>query len=466
MESKKKELLKNTLIIFLGKISTQFLAFFLLPLYTRYLVTDDYGTIDLLLTYITLLVPIISIEIEMGAFRFLIEARDDDEKKSEVILNSFSILKKVAILFLLIYCIILFLFKSKYSLFVGICIFSMMLSNLVLQIARGLGKNLLYSVASFLTGLINISFNIILIVMLKKSAISILISTFISNFVCFIFLFVKLDLISSIKNGKDNKDLQKKILKFSLPLVPNTISWWLINASDRTIVSIILGVSANGIYAISTKFSSIISSFLNIFNMSWTESASLHIDDEDCNDYFSSINDSILRLFSGICILIIAFMPILFRILIDSKYHEAYMYIPINILASFFSCMISIYSSIYVAKKMTKQVATTSIMAAFINIIVDILLIRYIGLFAASISSAVAYIIMVIYRSIDLKKYVKIKYNLKNIIIIIVGFFITITLYYNNNLYFQIFNYVFAIMYTLLFNIYIIKSILKKILKK
>lgn len=466
MENKKIELLKNTLIIFMGKISTQFLAFFLLPLYTKYLITDDYGAVDLLLTYITLLVPVISIEIEMGAFRFLIEARKDSKKVSNVIYNSFSLLGKIIIIFIFAFMFVSIFYKIKYSFFAFLCVLTMMLSNLVMQMARGLGKNIQYSIASFVTGFVNIVINILLIVLLKRSADSILIATFISNFICFLYLFWKLDLMNYLKFGMNDKKLQEKIIKFSFPLVPNTISWWLINASDRTIVSLMLGLSSNGIYAVSTKFSSIISSFLNIFNLSWTESASLHINDEDCSDYFSSVNDAILRLFSAICIGVIAFMPLLFNWLIDSKYEEAYIYIPINILASFFSCMVSIYSSIYVAKKMTKQVASTSIIAAIINIAVDLLLIRYIGLFAASISTAVAYIIMTIYRSIDLKKYVKIKYNFGHIIVIVMGFCITICLYYCNSVYTKIINFIFAILYFVIVSFDIFKKFVNKIIRK
>ena len=52
--SKKKDFIKNTLILFIGKFATQFTSFLLLPLYTHYLLTDDYGWVDFLQTYITL----------------------------------------------------------------------------------------------------------------------------------------------------------------------------------------------------------------------------------------------------------------------------------------------------------------------------------------------------------------------------------------------------------------------------
>lgn len=464
--SKNRELIKNTVIIFLGKISTQFLSFFLLPLYTAYLESSQYGMVDLILTYVTLIVPVLTLEIEMGTFRFLVDNRDNNQEIANIVLNSFKIILFISTTFIGIYIVIINIFKFQYCLLIGLCIFFMMMSNFLLQICRGLGKNIDYSISCFLTGISNILINIILIIFLKKSAESILIASFISNFICSIYLFIKLEILKFLKIGVKRPNLCNEIIKYSWPLVPNAISWWIINASDRTIISLFLSVGSNGIYAISTKFSSIISSFLNVFNLSWTESASLHINDQDRDIFFSAVNDTILRLFSAVCICLISFMPILFKIFIDESYIEAYKYIPINIVATFFSCIVSIYSSIYIAQKKTKQVASTSFFAAIINLLIDLILIKYIGLFAASISTAIAYITMAIYRGVDLRKCVKIKYNVLHLILILLSFTINIFVYYQSGIVYRMFNYIFAIIYLFTFNFDILNKILHKNLKK
>lgn len=464
--NKKKELVKNTFIIFLGKFSTQFLTFFLLPLYTKFLDSSDYGTIDLIMTYVTLFVPIITIQYEMGTFRYLIDNRKNKTKQYEIIYNSLTFFLRLIVFCLMISIVISLFIDIKNFYLIIFCIISMMLSNLFMQIARGLGKNIDYSISCFLIGLMNIIFNIILIIPLKMGGTSILISSGISNLVGTLFLFVRLMLFKCIKREYKNKEVSRKILKYSWPLVPNTISWWLINASDRTIVTWLISSAANGIYSISTKFSAIISSILNIFNLSWTESASLHIDDDDRDEFFSGVNDQILRLMSSMCILLIAFMPILFIIFINKKYIAAYQYIPINIVASFFNCIVSVYSSIYVAKKMTKQVAMTSFLAAVINIGVDFYLIKFIGLYAASISTAVAYIVMAIYRSIDLRKFVKIKYDKKLILIIVIFFITSILFYYQDNVFFKIINMFIAIVYLIVINRHLLFAVKKKIIRK
>ena len=72
--TKGKELAKNTMIIVVGKVCTQFISFFLLPLYTSYLNTADYGNVDLINTYINLLIPIVTLQLENAVFRFLIDS--------------------------------------------------------------------------------------------------------------------------------------------------------------------------------------------------------------------------------------------------------------------------------------------------------------------------------------------------------------------------------------------------------
>lgn len=464
--NRSKELLKNTIIIFAGKFSTQFLNFLLLPIFTNFLANEEYGTIDLIITYLTLLVPIVTLQIESGTFRFLIDNRNNRNKCCDILKSSFKIILKAFLFILCLSVVLLCFYRSKLLLISVACIFAMIISNYFLQVARGFGKNNHYSICSIIIGVSNIIFNYIFIIKMHVGGIGILYSTFISNSIGILYLIFMLDFIRMYVEGNNDVKLQKQIISFSWPLVPNTISWWLINTSDRTIVTIFLGAGANGIYAISTKFSSIISSLITIFSLSWTESASLHINDNDVSIFFSKINDSILRISSSICLFLLSFMPIIFTIFIGPDYYEAYKYIPINIIASFFSCFVSIYSSIYIAKKMTKKVASTSFMAASINIVVDLLLIRYVGLFAASISSAVAYIIMSLYRAYDLRKYVKIKYDVKLLIFIVIDFLIVILLYYLNNKYLNYISIIISIISIVYMNMYFIKIAINKIFQK
>ena len=82
--SRIKDLTKNTLIITIGRISTQFITFLLLPLYTSLLSTEEYGTVDLITTLVQLIIPITSLMIDQGVFRYLLNCKDEKSIKKIV----------------------------------------------------------------------------------------------------------------------------------------------------------------------------------------------------------------------------------------------------------------------------------------------------------------------------------------------------------------------------------------------
>ena len=251
---------------------------------------------------------------------------------------------------------------------------------------------------------------------------------------------------------KKDKSLIKEMYKYSIPLVPNGISWWIVNVSDRTIITAVMGAAANGIYAVSNKFPTILSSLLGIFNLSWSESAALHINSPDRDQFFSDISNTITKLFSCLGVGMIACMPFVFPLLVNKSYDEAYYYIPILVLGSVFNVVICLYSAVYIAKKMTKQVAMISIIGAVINIVINVGLIHFIGLFAASLSTAVSYLVMMIYRHFDLKKYINITYEKGLLIKTILIFTFAIIIYYQRNLYLDVLSLIVVIIYSICMN--------------
>ena len=85
--NRNNEFIKNTIILLLGKFTTQFMSLLLLPIYTHYLLTEEYGAVDLLQTYITLFVPILTLKVDSASFRFLIDNRYKEKEKNIIINN-------------------------------------------------------------------------------------------------------------------------------------------------------------------------------------------------------------------------------------------------------------------------------------------------------------------------------------------------------------------------------------------
>ena len=460
---KNKELIKNTFVIFLGKFCTQFISFLLVPIYTHYIFTNDYGYIDLVQSYMTLLVPILILRFDSGVFRFLIDERKNEDGKKNIISSTLFFLITQIVIFTIIFLIINKFVNIRLGISILLATISMAISNILLQISRGIGDNIGYSISSIIAGIITIALNVIFIVIIKKDISYILHATTIANLICSLFLICRNKIYNFFSKDNINKTKFKEMLVYSLPMIPDGLSWWIINVSDRSIISLIMGTSFNGIYAVSSKFSNILSSFFQIFNMSWQESASLHIKDKDKEVFFNNVLNEMYKIFYSLCLIIMVFIPIVFKIMIGEEYKIAMKYIPYLLYGNLFSAIANLIGGVYIAEKNTKSVARTTMMTAVINLVINLIFINKIGLLASAISTLISYIALVIYRYFDVRRYIKMKLNKKIVIITTIYFIFSSILYYNEKIVLNIF---LACIFCFLLNKKEIINTLKKILRK
>ena len=464
--SRSKEYLKNTIILLIGKFVTQFMTFILMPLYTHCLITSDYGVIDVIQTYISLLIPIITLRFDSAVFRFLIDERENEDGQIKIISNVLILIFIQMILFSIVFIFINSIVKINYGLLILANVPAIMLSNILLQVIRGFGRTKDYSIACIITGIITLVANIVLIIVFHSNAGSILISSTLANLACSLFIFIKLKLYKFIKINKFNLDTLKELVKFSLPMIPNSLSWWIVNVSDRTIISIVIGLAANGIYTVSCKFSNLLNSIFTIFNMSWQEMASIHINDKDRDEFFSTMINQILMFFMSLSLIILAFIPIAFNIIIGQNYYKANNYIPILLFANIFNVFLNLLGAIYLAKKETKKLANTTMISAVINIIINIVFIKKFGLYATSFSTLIAYLGTLIYRIRDVQKYVKFKLDFKRFIISMTLFGLVSISYYINIMFINYITFILTFVLLIVLNKKIIEQFMKGIKNK
>ena len=312
--SRQKDLAKNTAILTVGKVCTQCISFFLLPLYTAILSAEDYGTFDLFVTYATLLLPLINWQLDQGLFRFMLDYRGnkDEQKKlfSTLLLSSTAQNIIYVILFI---CIEPFL-KIENAYFLLLYVVLQVYNALFLQFVRGLGYSIKYTIASFISASATTVLNVIALVFLRMGLQGLFVSTLTAQLLTLIYLVVSSRSWEyfSLKNARIGTF--KKVGTYSIPLIPNNLAWWVVNASDRTIISHVLGTAANGIYSVANKFPNVFINFYNILNLSWTETVSLHYNDEDRDEFLTDTMTSLVKLFVAACLGIVACMPFVYQI--------------------------------------------------------------------------------------------------------------------------------------------------------
>lgn len=408
IDNRKKQLAKNTLILSIGTLSSKVFSFFLLPLYTNVLTTEDYGNIDVLQTIINLAVPIVTLQLSGALFRFIIDAKEDIEK-GEIVSTSFFISALNILLFFMSSLIGNKLFQIEPW---GLFIFSFITTAIYLMmqnLARGFGDNITYSICSFVTVLISLILNIVLILCVGLKGESILISLIISNSVAIIIICVREKIWRYFSIRYFSWKRLGQMLNYSLPLIPNAISWWIANASDRLMISFFLGSSFNGIYAAANKIPTIYTTVYNVFNLAWTESVSRIQLDSDKEHFINEMLENSYKFFGCICLGIISCMSVFFNFLIGSDYNSAYPHVYILMLAIFVNSLCSMYGGVFTGYMKSKSIGVTTVIGAVVNIILNFVFMKKLGLYAASISTLIAYLVIFLLRVYETNKFISIK---------------------------------------------------------
>ncbi len=427
--NREKDLVKNTVIYAIGNLLSKCLSFVLLPFYTAYFTTSDYGYFDFITTTVALVIPIVTFDICDGMYRFLLDV-DSDEERHKIITNALIILILNLVVSNFTYILFIHFVKIQFGLAILIMTDISVIYTIWAQIARGYKKNVEYSISGVLVTFIMLFLNIVLVLFTNLRVEALILATLISNFIVLIYLEYKLRVLCSVKIRMEDTKLIKKLIKYSCPLIANLISWWVMNVSDRFILKYFMGMSANGIYAIANKFPTMFVMFSTIFNLAWQESAITEYESKDRDNFYTKMFNAYMIFGFTACILLIAFTKLIMIFMINKRFGVAWRYVPFLYLGALFSAFSSFYGVGYQSSKKTKGAFCTSILGAIFNIVFNIFMVPILGIQAASLSTMLAFLIMWIARIYETRKYFKIDLNKKNILSLTVITTIYVILYY------------------------------------
>ncbi|NCC01708.1 MAG: hypothetical protein EOM34_13730 [Clostridia bacterium] len=417
-EKRNKRLIKNSFILGFGTLIPKIIAILVLPILTTYLTTEEYGNYDLILSATSLIVPVITLQIQQAVFRFLLASSDTSEKE-EYISTSLTYIIVASIITIPITLATGFLLELDLVVNAAMCVLvaGESLYLLLGQVLRGIGKNINYSLGVIVYACVNAVLLIILVLVMRMGLLGVVIATsaaYAISAVAMLFIVLR-----EYKIGKVHRKLGvlKQLLAFSAPIVPSSISLWVVNLSDRLIIVYYLGAAANGIYSVANKIPALYSTAYNIFNLSWTEMAAQVADAEKKPEvYYSELFEKLFSFLIGVMLVIIAGSPLFYKIFVNEQYYLSYYQTAILFFGVFFNSLVMYYAGIYIALKKTKQVGYSSLVGAVLNAVINLALVSRIGLYAASISTMVSYLIIALYRAIDINRFIKIKYNFLQII--------------------------------------------------
>ncbi|MHA3802280.1 lipopolysaccharide biosynthesis protein [Limosilactobacillus fermentum] len=411
--NKYKYLIKNAGLLTISSFSTKLLSFFLVPLYTSVLTTEQYGTYDLFNTTIGLLVPILTIDIQDAVLRF---AMDKDVEKRSVLSIGLKYVF-VSSLVVTIVVIINYIFPivrvlKDFSLEFLLLYALTSTVGVISFFARGIGNIKEISISGVLSSAATIIANILFLLVFKWGLLGYFYATFLGLALQVIYLVLTIK-VPTRPTESNSRSLREQMIQYSGPMVANAIAWWVNSASDRYIVIFFKGLAVNGIYSVSYKIPTIINVVLSIFGQAWSLSSVKEFDEKDTNHFFINMYNVYNFVLVVSCSLLIILDKVIASVLFADQFYVAWKFVPFLLISTVFSGMSQYISGLFTALKMSGIFARTSVVSAVTNFIINLALVPFIGPLGASIATAIAYFTMWLLRVIEIKKYMTLKINLR-----------------------------------------------------
>ena len=406
---KYKKLISNTMIFAIGTFSSKVLVFLLMPLYTRVLDNTAYGVVDLILQTGNLLIPIVSVGIINSIVRFGLDK--NISKKDVFSTGLLTILAGFAVLILFRPLLAKIPSISDYVILVYLFVLMACLRSLCSQFTRARGLVRLFAFDGVLSTITTIMFTVIFLVPLKWGITGYVMAIFCADFLSVIFLFISARLYQFVHIRGIDASVRIAMFKYCIPLIPTSIFWWIMNVSDRYIVTNQLGVETNGLLAASYKVPTVVNLISSIFMDAWQISAVSEQTTLERERFFTRVFRTYQSLLFTVASGLILFSKVITSVLVSKAFYGSWQFIPFLIMATTFSCMVNFMGSVYMAEKKSIFAFVTTAGGAVINVTLNILLIPIFGVNGATFATFLGFFIVFVLRAIDTRRFIKIRFN-------------------------------------------------------
>lgn len=425
-------LAKNTVIYMIGNLGSKILQVLILPLLTAVLLTEEYGYYDLIVTTINLITPIATLQLVEAMFRYLFGG-SEEEKRVTISSVTAALVVGMTILAAVIALIQMFGIDLKYPFLIYLNYITNILFDYMQKIARCQQRNSLVAVSGVINTSVMLAVEAMALLVFKMRVDGMLLANCVSYFVAVLYLEYKLRIEEYLSIAAVNVKRVKELLKYSLPLVPNSVCWWVVSACDRYVISFFLSISANGIYSIAGKFSQMLSMITSVFQMAWQESSIIESDKATRDEFYTKTFDSYMRFLLSGYVVLLPIIRLAMPFLVAEEYRIGYLYNPLLLLGAVFSAFSQFYGSAYLAFKKTGGALSTTIIAAIINVTVGACLISKIGLYAPALGTTCAFLAQWLLRANQIKDYFRVKINTKVLSFMAPTMIVYYALYYKDS---------------------------------
>ena len=423
--NKYQKLISNTAILGVGTFASKILVFLLLPLYTAYLSTAEYSTADIITQSANLLMPLMALGVCEAVFRFTLDRGVD---RRRVLTTGLYVIFAGFLLFAALFPLLnLIDYFEGYMWLIILYAFIANVHSLLAQYCRASGRTAFFALQGIVATALTIAFNILFLVVLDVGLLGYVLSVVIADALATLLIIIVIRRDFSLSPKLIDKSLGRKMLVFSVPLIPTTVFWWVTNVADRYMIKGFIGDDINGLYAAAFKIPTMLILLSGIFIEAWQFSAVTERDTESRKEhevFFGRVFDS----FQGMIYIsgagLIAFSKIFARVLFADSYYTAWEYMPLLIAATVFSSLVTFMGSVYLVDKKSVHSFVTSMIGALVNIVLNLILIPTpLGANGAALATFFSYFIVFIIRAANTRKMIRFNLHVPKLIIntVIIG---------------------------------------------
>lgn len=401
-----KYLFKNTFLYSISTFSTKIISFLMVSFYTAVLSTELYGQIDIIFATIHLIIPVAALSINNSILRF---SMDKETDKSNIFLIGLIVTSIGSVVVILVSFGLNWLFE--YAFLCGILIALEVFFLFFSEYIRGMGKNGIYVACNILLSALIAVLNLVFLGVINLEIRGYIYAYILSYLICCLIMIAYINPLRVLKRVAPEKikNDSRVMLKYCVYLIPNSIFWWITNSSDKYMIVFFIGNAFNGIYSVSNKIPTIVTSVFQIFTQAWQLSAIKESGSENEGEFVNDVFKALFVMLSFVVSFLTLIIKPFMSVYVSEAYYSAWESGSILVMAGMFNILSSFVGIQYVVAKSNKMNMYTTLLGALVNIGLNAILIPMLKLNGAAIATCASYIVVLIVRLIDTRKYLVIQ---------------------------------------------------------
>ena len=394
-----KRLGRHSAIYGLGGLVSRILAVLLLPLYTHYLSTSDYGQIETLVALVTVLTIVLRFGISSAFFRFYFDA-DDDNGRRLVLRTSFWFTMAMATFGLV--AVVALAGPISQALFgeadaanliraSAVALWAQMNYEQLSSLFRVEERSVAFVIASLTNVVLTVTGTVLLVVVLDRGPLGVIVGNFTGTLVVYLALlgYRREQLGLQLDRG-----LLQRMNQFGMPLVPSALLLWVTNFSDRFFLVKLTDTAEVGLYSVGVRIASAMVLLLTAFRMAWPAFAYSIKSDEEARRTYAWVLTYLVVLTTWIATALTLLSPWLVAWLTAPEFASSSRVVgPLAFAAVSFGGFIVLSIGIGRARRTQFNWVITGA-AAVVNVTLNLTLIPFYGMMGAAIATVAAYTVM------------------------------------------------------------------------